>query len=387
MIQPTSAGRSKDSLVSALGSHSWRSARRCFLQSLSVAIAYPWTGLTQGATNQVLTESAKLPALRMQSVRRIHHNGEHNAFTDLCRFRGKFYLTFRSCPDGHMVHPTSAILVLSSEDGIQWKEVHRFSVPQRDVRDPHFLLFKDRLFVITGTWYTGNSTLPLDQYDLNKHLGYTVWTDDGEAWNGPQMMEGTFGHYVWRAASDGKLAYLCGRRNPRFEITARGEGDKVESVMLASEDGLVWRKQALFQEIEGDETAFWIDLQGTLTGVGRRSRNRPAQLLRSQPPYLHWDRAELERGIGGPMIVRWGDHWLIGGRDTSNPSHPVTALDWLDGDRLVRALQLPSGGDNSYPGFVELDENNALLSYYSTHEEDRQGRPMTAIYLAQLTKE
>jgi hypothetical protein len=387
VIQPTSAGRSKDSLVSALGSHSWRSARRCFLQSLSVAIAYPWTGLTQGATNQVLTESAKLPALRMQSVRRIHHNGEHNAFTDLCRFRGKFYLTFRSCPDGHMVHPTSAILVLSSEDGIQWKEVHRFSVPQRDVRDPHFLLFKDRLFVITGTWYTGNSTLPLDQYDLNKHLGYTVWTDDGEAWNGPQMMEGTFGHYVWRAASDGKLAYLCGRRNPRFEITARGEGDKVESVMLASEDGLVWRKQALFQEIEGDETAFWIDLQGTLTGVGRRSRNRPAQLLRSQPPYLHWDRVELERGIGGPMIVRWGDHWLIGGRDTSNPSHPVTALDWLDGDRLVRALQLPSGGDNSYPGFVELDENNALLSYYSTHEEDRQGRPMTAIYLAQLTKE
>ncbi len=352
-----------------------------------MAIAYPWTGLTQGATNQVLTESAKLPALRMQSVRRIHHNGEHNAFTDLCRFRGKFYLTFRSCPDGHMVHPTSAILVLSSEDGIQWKEVHRFSVPQRDVRDPHFLLFKDRLFVITGTWYTGNSTLPLDQYDLNKHLGYTVWTDDGEAWNGPQMMEGTFGHYVWRAASDGKLAYLCGRRNPRFEITARGEGDKVESVMLASEDGLVWRKQALFQEIEGDETAFWIDLQGTLTGVGRRSRNRPAQLLRSQPPYLHWDRVELERGIGGPMIVRWGDHWLIGGRDTSNPSHPVTALDWLDGDRLVRALQLPSGGDNSYPGFVELDENNALLSYYSTHEEDRQGRPMTAIYLAQLTKE
>lgn len=364
------------------------SERRRFLQAFALAIASPWTGLARGDVSQFSkSEPRNLPALRMRSVRRIHHNGEHNAFTDLCRFRGKLYLTFRSCPDGHMVHPTSSILILSSEDGIQWEEVHRFSVPQRDVRDPHFLLFKDRLFVITGTWYTGNSTLPLDQYDLNKHLGYAVWSDDGVVWNGPQMLEGTFGHYVWRAASDGKLAYLCGRRNPRFEITARGEGDNVESVMLASEDGLVWRKHALFQETEGDETAFWIDSQGTLTGVARRARNRPAQLLRSQPPYLQWERMELERGVGGPMIVRWGDHWLVGGRDTSQPSQPVTALDWLDGDRLVRALELPSGGDNSYPGFVELDATNALLSYYSSHEEDGQGRPITAIYLAHLTKE
>jgi hypothetical protein len=364
------------------------SARRSFLQAFSVALASRWANLAHAAASDGSeTLSNKLPSLKLQSVRRIHHNGEHNAFTDLCRFRGKLYLTFRSCPDGHMVHPTSAILILSSVDGIQWDEVHRFSVPERDVRDPHFLLFKDRLLVITGTWYTGTSTLPLDQYDLNKHLGYAVWSDDGAVWNGPQMLEGTFGHYVWRAASDGKLAYLCGRRNPRFEITARGEGDNVESVMLASDDGLVWKKHALFQETEGDETAFWIDSQGALTGVARRARNRPAQLLRSQPPYLHWDRLELERGVGGPMIVRWGDHWLVGGRDTSQSSKPVTALDWLDGDRLVRALELPSGGDNSYPGFVELDENIALLSYYSSHEKDGQGRPMTAIYLAQLAKE
>lgn len=385
MIQPPSAARSLDPERKTA---SRLSARRSFLQAFSIALASRWTHLAHGAASDGSeTLSTKLPTLRMRSVRRIHHNGEHNAFTDLCRFRGKLYLTFRSCPDGHMVHPTSSILILSSEDGIQWEEVHRFAVSQRDVRDPHFLLFKDRLFVITGTWYTGTSTLPLDQYDLNKHLGYAVWSDDGAVWNGPQMLEGTFGHYVWRAASDGKLAYLCGRRNPRFEITARGEGDNVESVMLASDDGLIWKKHALFQETEGDETAFWIDAQGALTGVARRAKNRPAQLLRSQPPYLQWERVELERGVGGPMIVRWGDHWLVGGRDTSQPSQPVTALDWLDGDRLVRALELPSGGDNSYPGFVELDENNALLSYYSSHEKDGQGRPMTAIYLAQLAKE
>src|SRR5688572_16721327 len=37
-----------------------------------------------------------LPRVTVASVRRIFHNGEHNAFTDLCRFRGQLYLTFRS---------------------------------------------------------------------------------------------------------------------------------------------------------------------------------------------------------------------------------------------------------------------------------------------------
>ncbi len=49
--------------------------------------------------------------VRVVSVRRVFHNGEHNAFTDLVRFKDKLYLTFRSCPDGHMVHPTASIII------------------------------------------------------------------------------------------------------------------------------------------------------------------------------------------------------------------------------------------------------------------------------------
>ena len=44
-------------------------------------------------------ESSALPQVRVASVRRVFHNGEHNAFTDLVRFLDTFYLTFRSCPD------------------------------------------------------------------------------------------------------------------------------------------------------------------------------------------------------------------------------------------------------------------------------------------------
>ena len=97
-----------------------------------------------------------LPSIEVKNVRKAFHNGEHNAFTDLIDWKGKYWLTFRSCPDGHMVFPTSRIIVLSSADkGKTWQPEHEFSVPLRDTRDSHFLSFKGKLFVYTGTWYSG----------------------------------------------------------------------------------------------------------------------------------------------------------------------------------------------------------------------------------------
>lgn len=321
------------------------------------------------------------PKVRVASVRRIFHNGEHNAFTDLCRFQGKLYLTFRSCPDGHMVHPNAYILILTSSDGRDWHEVHRFHVSKRDTRDPHFLVFKDRLFVYSGTWYSGEKTIPPAEYDLNKHLGYAAWSEDGATWHSPILLEGTFGHYIWRAAAyDGK-AYLCGRRKIDFEEGPRGEGREVESSMLESDDGLIWRKRAVFQEVAGDETAFLFEPDGSVLGIGRRSG--PAQLLRSQPPYTQWQRTDLDFPLGGPLLVKWGEHYLVGGRKTTSAG-PKTTLFWLVNGRLQEFAELPSGGDNSYPGFVELAPGRGLVSYYSSHEQDAAEKPITAIYLAEL---
>ena len=153
------------------------------------------------------------PQVRVGSVRKIFDDGNHNAFTDLCRFQDRFYLTFRTCPDGHMVFTSSQIVVLTSDDAVEWREVCTFSVPDRDVRDPHFLIFNNSLFVYTGAWL---APLEGNERDLNDHLGFGAWTADGETWQGPRPLEGTYGHYVWRAAAHGDKAYLCGRRRRAF---------------------------------------------------------------------------------------------------------------------------------------------------------------------------
>ncbi len=323
------------------------------------------------------------PEVAVRNVRRVFDNGEHNAFTDLVRFKGRLYLTFRSCPDGHMVHPTASIVVLGSDDGRQWEPVHQFRVAKRDTRDPHFLVFRDRLFVYSGTWYCGEGSPQASDYDLNLHLGYAVWSDDGATWQGPVMLEGTFGHYIWRANAFGGKAYLCGRRKKEFAVGPRGEGAVVESAMLESDDGLIWRTRALFQEVRGDETAFQFERDGGIVAIGRRGRDR-AQLLRSEPPYERWERKELGRYIGGPLLVQWGGRYMVGGRKMGEDGSYKTSLCWLEGDALREFAELPSGGDNSYPGFVEMSDRRALVSWYSSHEKDEAGRAITAIYLADL---
>ncbi|MEC9091739.1 MAG: hypothetical protein VX438_03470 [Planctomycetota bacterium] len=337
--------------------------------------------LVHGADISINWASDNFPNVQTLNIRRVFYNGEHNAFTDLVKFGENYYLTFRSCPDGHMVHPTASVIILQSANLKDWKQVFQFSVKHRDTRDPHFLIFNNRLFVYTGTWYSGDKTLPPSDYDLNQHLGYAVWSKDGVHWSHPQMMEGTFGHYIWRAASFGGKAYLCGRRKIEFDIKPRGEPTNVESLMLESDDGLIWKKKATFQEIEGDETAFLFNKDASIIAIGRRGGNK-AQLLSSKPPYSNWQRLELSQYIGGPNIQRWGDRIVVGGRQTT-PNGPRTSMYWLDGSRLVRFAVLPSGGDNSYPGFLPLSKRNAVVSWYSSHEQ-LNGKTVTAIYMADL---
>jgi hypothetical protein len=290
-----------------------------------------------------------------------------------------------------MVHPTSSIIILVSDDAKEWEQVHRFSVAKRDTRDPHFLAFKGKLFVYTGTWYSGETTLKYEDYDLNKHLGYAAWSEDGREWNSPIMLEGTFGHYIWRANTFRDKAYMCGRRKKNFEMKPRGEGAIVESAMLESDDGLIWRTRSLFQEVRGDETAFQFEEDGSIIAIGRRGRDN-AQLLKSQWPYTQWQRKELDRYIGGPLLVRWGPpkspghrpRYVVGGRKMIGDKGAKTSMCWLVGDELYEFAELPSGGDNSYPGFVELDDKHAIMSWYSSHEKDSDGKMITAIYMADL---
>lgn len=328
---------------------------------------------------------SNLPGLRLLDVRRFFADGNHNAFTDLVRFRNRLYLAFRSCPDGHAVNRTAKVRIfVSADEGDTWTQVHEFAVADRDPRDPHFLVFRDRLFVYTGTWLCPEG---MTRYDINDHLGYAVWSADGVDWSAPRSLEGTYGHYIWRAAARDGVAYLCARRRHDFAHGVGGaEGGAVtEAALLASADGLVWHFHSLIREQYGDETALLFAGDGELLALARTlNGGGNARYCRSQPPYTVWQRRELDRYVGGPMLAAWDGLLLAGGRRQLPGETPVTMLYWLEDGELREALELPSGGDNSYTGFVPLTGKQGLVSYYSTHETATV--PGTHIYLARIER-
>lgn len=323
------------------------------------------------------------PTIQLVSVRQLFNDGNHNAFTDLCRFQNRYYLTFRNCPDGHMLFTTSKIMVMRSNDGTDWELCHTFGVPNRDVRDPHFLVFDNKLFVYSGAWWVN----PTDsnERDVNDHLGFCVWSADGQTWHGPRMLDGSHGYYIWRAAAHNGIAYLNGRRMRNFDVVPR-RPEYMESWLLHSRDGFTWAPLGLIQPSHGNETALLFEDDGSLLAVARCDSEK-SQVCRAQPPYTAWTCSDIDRYIGGPLLAKWGNRYLVGGRKRIGDAKPTTAIYWLIDDKLAEIAELPSGGDNSYPGFVELGPGRGLLSYYSSHEGSGTSLAPSAIYLAELRLE
>lgn len=327
-----------------------------------------------------MTTTTRAPEIRIDSVRRIFADGNHNGFTDMCRFRGRMYLGFRANPKSHLVEQGSTVVILASDDGKEWNEVKRFGpIPDRDLRDPHFLVFQDTLFAYSGAWIIDPET---GGHDLSEHQGYAMWTTDGQTWHGPQAMKGTYGYYVWRCAAHGDDAYLIGRRVVLADYSSDVPG-YAASCMLRSRDGLTWKPIAIIQPESGNEVALHFEDDGSVLALCRRRGG--AVVRRAKPPYRDWSNAELGRFLGGPMLVKWAGRYLVGGRKLISPGNPRTVLSWLIDDQLVDMVELPSGGDNSYTGFIPLSDTRGLVSYYSSHEGSGTRDAPCHIYLAEIS--
>ena len=325
----------------------------------------------------VAVRAEELPAVSITNVRRLTNDLNHNAFTDLIWFRGHIYLTYRSCPDGHSVFDTSSIVVKRSADGTEWETVNNFSVSGRDVRDPHLVVFKDKLYLYTGTWYCGPHKPKIR--NMNQMLGYGTSTLDGKTWSEPFPLEGTYGNYVWKAHSwDGRV-YLCARRRKEYqEVTDYAEHTPiVQSRLLTSTDGKRFVDYLTVQTEYGDEFDFIQDKDGGITFLARQGGRRNALLLTANSSRNKVSSQPLGRYLGGPLLFDFMRWRLVAGRNI-NDGQPQLVVSVLAAGKLHDLVTLPSGGDCSYPGMVALCPGCILVSWYSSHEGS------TEIYTAKL---
>ena len=317
----------------------------------------------------------------IESVAMIWEAGEHNAFTDLTRWRGKWYITFREA-EGH-VGGDGKIRVLESSDGVKWDSAALIGETGIDLRDPKFSITPDdRLMIVCGgSVYEGKV--------LKGRQPRVTFSQDAREWTPPQRVLNE-GEWLWRVTWHDGVAYGASYNAAQRTSAAAQEAAKssapVESgpaewklKLFASRDGVKYELRTHF-DVPGhpNETTLRFLSDGRMVAqVRREGGDKQAWIGNSPAPYTQWEYAPAGQRIGGPnfIVLPRDEMWAVG-RKYEPAAHTVLAKFTTKSYEPV--LNFPSGGDTSYAGLV-WHEDRLWVSYYSSHEAKK-----SRIYFAKV---
>ena len=293
-------------------------------------------------------------------IRTVVRDGWHNAFTDLCYWRGFYWLTFRR-GSAH-VSPYGGVIVMRSTDLKRWKEIATLNTAGDD-RDPKFCVAEDRLYVYFGTRFTESNGKVY-------YYSYVAFSDDGVEWSSPTRIYKR-NYWLWRVR----------RHNGRFYSPAYGwrenrRGKKYFLDLLVSDDGVNWHKRCRIggENLSPNEADIWFwPNEAWCIARSARKSGRSIFFL-SKPPYEEWRSIDLDSAIHSPVFCMADGELYLAGRllingDQMNRMYPGgrTAIFRVDRGRAEIIIVLPSGGDTAYPGLISRDQKRLIVSYYSQH--------------------
>ena len=310
------------------------------------------------------------------TVKKIWDKAPHNAFTDLIRFEGKFYCTFREA-NSHAIRTTAdfgKIRVLISNDGEEWESFALIEKNGYDLRDPSLSITPagKLMLLMAGSLYDGVKIAAvhcqvsfLDQkknsFSDTKPIKYHKNVNSDLNW-------------LWRITWFKGEAYGV--------VYQLEKGTSMSKIYLVkSKDGVNYTLVTPL-EVEGtpNETALNITPEGKLALLVRREgKNEDGLFGESNHPFKKWNWVHTGFKLGGPRFIFAPDgELLIGTRTFSKTGNWLTGLLVSDSTgRFKQIFEFPSKGDCSYPGML-IHNDKLYFSYYSSHE----GKP--SIYLAQI---
>ena len=302
----------------------------------------------------------------------IWDKGNHNAFTDLVRYKSALYCTFRE-GNSHVPKDASengSIRIIRPYDGINWESVAFLSDKLYDLRDPKLSVMPDgRLMVIMGgsNYSTGK---------LSGTVPHVSFSSDGQDFT-PQVPvsfkdgESIGFDWIWRVTWKGKTGY-----GVDYQSGAADSGTGLK--LLKTSDGISWEKLASFSIGSfPNEATIRFDKNGSMMILLRRESGANGMLGISQAPYSDWKWTELDYRLGGPDFLVLKNNLLIGTRLYKSPTNSTVIYLTDKQGKVKKTVLLPSGGDTSYPGML-ISKKDLLVSYYSSHEGKSR------IYLARI---
>jgi hypothetical protein len=309
-------------------------------------------------------------------VQKIWNEAPHSAFTDITRFKGKFYCTFREAP-GHMSGPQgSARVIVSADEGKTWKSAALFTMPGLDLRDPKISITPDKRLMVL---------IDVETYADNKvytRKPYVVFSDkNGENFSQPVESPvdpaiASKSDWVWRVTWHKKMGYAIDYKNGKVFLVKTKDGKSFDNVSQINIGGSPNEATVRFDK---NNKAYVL--------IRREQEDKMGVLATAEAPYTNWAFNKLTERIGGPNFLFLNDTTLVIG-SRLYPTDPQLQLKAINHKSAIFVTDLKgkikksitlaeSGGDCSYPGML-IYKKMLWYAYYSSHEDK------TSIYLAKV---
>src|SRR5213593_366934 len=162
--------------------------------------------------------------VELLEVRKIWDRAPHNAFTDLVRFKGRWFCVFRE--GAAHASPDGALRVITSKDGLDWTSAALLARRGADLRDAKITVTPDNRLMLSGA-------AALHQPAQFKHQSLAWFSKNGRAWSAPVEI-GDPNVWLWRVTWHRSTAYSIG-----YDTLAEGfvrlytskEGSRFESLV------------------------------------------------------------------------------------------------------------------------------------------------------------
>jgi hypothetical protein len=297
---------------------------------------------------------------KIVDVKKIWDGAPHNAFTDLVRFRDRWYCVFRE-GKAH-VSPDGALRIITSADGDKWESAALITSTNSDLRDAKITVTPDGKLMLCGAEAL---------HDKSKHTHQSLawFSQDGRTWSDRHEI-GDPDFWLWRVTWHQDTAYGIGYgcgKDQSVRLYSSRDGQKFSTLVERLFDAGYPNESSL---VFVDDTAYCL--------LRRDGSPNSGLIGVSQKPFTKWEWKDLGVRIGGPHMIRLSDGRFVAAVRLHD-QQVRTSLCWIDpkAGTLTEFLKLPSGGDTSYAGLV-MHEDLLWVSYYSSHEAK------TSIYLAKV---
>ncbi|MFM2480614.1 exo-alpha-sialidase [Celerinatantimonas sp. YJH-8] len=287
----------------------------------------------------------------------------HLAFTDLCQFESRYWLSYREASSHH--HQDGQLVILLSDDGQNWQFHSRIGVDSGELRDPKF--------VVTDA---GELWLQCARVDA-QGLQSLIYRWQEPQWLAPEAI-GEPNVWLWRTLWQADFGLSFGYRRPQTLQLYRASRNPLDYQLWNAQPLGDWAARYGYP----NETGLAIDQRGVGYCLLRRDADNGHALLgHSQPPYRNWFWQELDQAIGGPVLTLTPDDQLLAVVRLYDPARTSVCQIDPDNASIRELLTLPSAGDTSYAGVIWQSPTQLLISYYSSHEGS------SAIYVAEVAVE